>query len=256
MRLPALISLLVCATPAPGSSGAPPTSPTPAIPANATAVAGALELSVDVVRRGGGSIVPDQILSTNESFEIRISTNKRAHVYLGGVNAAHEAYLLFPSGADSALLEAGEHRLPPRPKSWLYLAPPAGQETLFVIASPRSLADVDKTIAATVGEVDLGEAKDSAPTGNPAKAAGAASAAAPARREGNRKPPRLRDDRARPQDAPWAPDPARIAALHPRGAMLSRIIKVRDEGPVTLVEQDGLIVYLLRFSHTEPKTGK
>lgn len=239
MRALAIAALAACAASSPPAL----TTTTTTQPADAPAPAAAalsrpFEVSIHVTRRRGGAIRPGDVLVTNEDFEIGLELAEAAHVYIGGLDTGGGASQLIPGADRDAQLAAGTHRLPTKPSSWLFLRPPAGSETLFVIASRRPISDVDRSLATIVGELPPGQdvvrPPERAPGARPPKVGVGLPKAAPG-------PPR--------RDPNWRPDPARITGLTPRGTLRPREIGLRDDGPHMVTAADGLVVYLLQFSH-------
>jgi hypothetical protein len=214
-------------------------------------VSGVFEVRITVARRGGDPILPNSIVPTGTDFEITIELDEPAHVYVGGISAVGKPYLVLPEPTDSALISAGRHRMPVQPTKWLALEPPSGQELMFVIASRRPLPIVDHFLAQTVGELPIKQpiAPPESQLVTPvAPQVSYANPTAPVRSLVKStaviKPPR--------SFATFTPDLTRTVAMTPRGELRPRRITTKDYGPQRITAPDGLVVYLLAFTHSMP----
>jgi Domain of unknown function (DUF4384) len=244
MRGLALAGLAACA-------GTAPVPPAPAAPREPRGA----QVGFEVVRRSGVPVNAHDSVPTNTDFAITVTLASPAHVYVGGLNAAHKAYLLLPEPNASAELPAGRHRIPAAGK-WLFLEPPRGPETLFVIASQRLLGDVDLSLAHAVGELPPPESAEPgvltvpppslfAEASAPAAPAPAASAARP--KAGLQAAHSERRVGPRRRDRDWQPNANEIGGLRKRGALIPRRIGIRDEGAILVPDRNGIVVFLLPF---------
>jgi hypothetical protein len=191
-----------------------------------------LEVEVSVRLRSGRGIRSGDVIDTNEDFEIVVTLDHAAFVYVGGLNATREAYIVLPERDVSAELPAGTHRIPARADGWLFLKPPGGRETLLLVASRRPIVEVDRALAVMVGELAPAE-EHAAPSPTLQKRRAVSGA-------------RRRRSTAPRTQLHWAPQPGRLAGATPRGELAVRYDSHVISAP------DGLIVYALTFSHRAP----
>jgi hypothetical protein len=224
-------------------TGAGPAAPTPApapTPPAPAADDGRISAAIQVHRRDGSVLRAGETLKTGDKFELIVTLDQPAYVYVGGLDAARTAYLLYPKPDDeSAALPVGEHRFPRVRSRWMVTKPPAGPEVLFVIASRRPITDVDAALAVTVGELPA-DAPPPAP----------APVAAPARLTSAAAAVKSRPDAPR-RDPAWSPDSRRVGATDERGETRTRIIGEEDEA-IEISAPDGVVVYPHPFDHVAP----
>jgi hypothetical protein len=106
----------------------------------------ALKISpvLEVATAEGGWRVaePAEVLCSGESFVLRVAVNQKAYIYVAmGRIEGRVAVLFPPEGSDPVHLRPGEFRLIPDPADGPFvLDPPAGDEHVVAVASPKPLS--------------------------------------------------------------------------------------------------------------------
>ena len=204
-------------------------TPTPPPIVGRAAVEPNLVVTVGVTSRDGRYVVSGERLRTGDEIAVEVSTSRAVEVYIGGRTADGTSSSFWPEPGQAAVIAAGA--------AWqarFALDPPAGVETLYVIASVQPIADMARRLAAAVGELGPIDA------GATPIDAGATPIDAGRRR------------RRRPRDeSTYRPDPADIIALQGKGTLRPKLL--RRLRPTTITAgPDGVLVYVLQFSHEAP----
>jgi hypothetical protein len=99
-------------------------------------------------------------LKTGDQFRVSFKTDGDGYVYVVNFDGAGKAQIIFPhkeAGADNFVKGGLVYEIPSSPANWYYLDEITGKETLYVIASPYKIANLDALVN------DLRQGKDSGP---------------------------------------------------------------------------------------------
>jgi len=89
-------------------------------------------------------------LKTGDQFRVSFKTDNDGYVYVINFDGAGKAQIIFPhmeAGADNFVKGGMAYEIPSASANWYYLDEVTGKETLYVIASPFKIANLDALVA-------------------------------------------------------------------------------------------------------------
>jgi hypothetical protein len=99
-------------------------------------------------------------LKTGDQFRVSFKTDNDGYVYVINFDGAGKAQIIFPhmeAGAENFVKGGLIYEIPSSSANWYYLDEVTGKETLYVIASPFKIINLDTLVT------DLRQGKDSGP---------------------------------------------------------------------------------------------
>lgn len=140
---------------APGST--PPPPPADLKPAQKVNIEYTVKARRPKTSSGGNGLEYDPIkfsqgslLKTGDQFKISFMTDSDAFVYVINFDGSGKSQIIFPhpeAGATNFVKGGQTYEIPSSPASWYYLDEVKGHETLYVIASPFKIPNLDALVS-------------------------------------------------------------------------------------------------------------
>ncbi|HUQ07395.1 MAG TPA: DUF4384 domain-containing protein [Kofleriaceae bacterium] len=235
-------------TPAPVSPAprASPASRSPAAPVTAAPADDAVSVTFQAFAAEGAgrrALAPGETLRSGDQVTMELTVDRAAYAYVLQFFADGSATVLFPHAAEDNRV-SGTTRVPPT--GWFQLDDTVGEETVYVVASTRPLAQVDASVLAVVDEVrrtgvapppDASPADAPPPTATPLPASG--------------RPPAATRPRPRPVPHGAGAGAATGGAAPGRASLRTRgFVRVDDTSFLKArTDDDGLAVFSVSFQH-------
>jgi len=94
--------------------------------------------------------LPGATLKTGDQFRINFMTDGDGYVYVINFDSQGKALIIFPhpeAGAGNQVKAGQTYEIPSSPASWYYLDDAKGQETLYIVASPFPIPNLDSLVS-------------------------------------------------------------------------------------------------------------
>lgn len=156
--------LLACLS---GCAGAPAVSPSATVKAAQGVTVSLLTERATPGRVGTGYVLPNDTLHSGDQLAFRVEVSRPAYVYVVWYSPDGWSPILFPSVGDQQLTPGAAIRVPGDGK-WVPLDSHPSEESVYVLASTRSLAETDPVLLQQLRIAAPGSAQDRGETPTPA----------------------------------------------------------------------------------------